>query len=79
KIITINSNNQTSIHFCNNETITSKSKRIQVRIDMVKELVQGNLISLKYIKSMDYIADRFTKYLNRTLLTTFRNKILTKF
>jgi len=67
------------IYNCKNETINPKSKYIDIIYHHIRNLIRESKIELKYIKSQDNLADSFTKYLNNTLMTKFRNNILTKF
>jgi len=74
--ITINTDNKAAIYNCENETINPKSKHIDLRYHSIRELIKKNYINLKYIKSENNLSDGFTKYLNSTLMTRFRNNIL---
>ena len=78
KDIIINIDNQATIFNAKNETINPKSRHIDLRYHKVRELVKNNTIKLEYIKSEDNLADSFTKYLNSSLMTKFRNELLTK-
>jgi Zn-finger protein len=75
-VITINTDNKAAIYNCENETINPKSKHIDLRYHSVRELIKKGYINLKYIKSENNLSDGFTKYLNSTLMTRFRNNIL---
>jgi len=77
--ITINSDNKAAIYNCENETINLKSKHIDLKYHKIRELVREGKIKLNYIKSEHNIADGFTKYLNSTLMSKFRNNILSSF
>ena len=79
KPMIINTDNKATIYNCKNETINPKSKHIDIKYHHIRDLVREKKIDLKYIKSQDNLADGFTKYLNNTLMTKFRNNILTKF
>ena len=67
-----------TIHNSENQIINPKSKHINIRYHHIRDLVNKNIIKLKYIKSRDNFADGFTKYLNNTLMNKFRNSLLTK-
>ena len=75
-VITINTDNKAAIYNCENETINPKSKHIDLRYHSIRELIKKGYINLKYIKSENNLSDGFTKYLNSTLMTRFRNNIL---
>lgn len=72
----INSDNKSAIYNCLNKTINPKSKHMQLRYHSIKEHVDNGDIDLKYIKSENNISDGFTKYLNSSLMTKFRNNLL---
>ena len=72
--ITINTYNKTTIYNCENDTINPKSKHINLQYHSIRELIKKNDINLKYIKSENNLSDGFTKNLNSTLMTRFRNK-----
>eukprot|EP00833_Pecoramyces_ruminatium_P015872 jgi/Orpsp1_1/1189904/evm.model.d7180000075388.1 len=76
--IIINVDNQAAIFNAKNETINPKSRHIDLRYHKVRELVKNKTIKLEYIKSEDNLAEGFTKYLNSSLMTKFRNELLTK-
>ncbi len=61
-----------------NQSINPRSKHIDIRFHYIRELITQNKIKLMYIKSEHNLADGFTKYLNGTMMTRFRNSILTK-
>ena len=75
----IKSDNQAAIYNCKNNTINPKSKHINIKYHKIREIVNNNLIKLEYIKTSDNLADGFTKYLNGSLMTKFRDNLLVKF
>jgi len=77
--ITIYVDNKATIYNSENQSINPKSKHIDIRYHHVRDLVNKQLIKLKYIKSKDNLADGFTKYLNNTLMNKFRDSILSKY
>jgi len=79
KCITINTDNQAAKYICENETINSKSKHIELRYHNTRDLVREKKINIEYIKSENNLSDGFTKYLNTSLMNKFRNNILYKF
>ena len=78
-LITINVDNKAAIYNCKNQTINPKSKHIDIKYHRIRELVQNKKIDLNYIKSQDNLADGFTKYLPKSLMTKFRESLLTRF
>ncbi len=79
KPIIINTDNKAAIYNCENETINPKSKHIDLKYHSIRELIKRNYIKLKYIESENNLADGFTKYLNNTLMSKFRENILSSF
>lgn len=79
KDMIINSDNQAAIYNCENNTINPKSKHIDIRYHKIRELIENNVIKIKYIKTTNNLADGFTKYLNGKLMNQFRNNLLVKF
>jgi len=77
--IIVNVDNKAAIYNCENETINPKSRHIDIKYHHIRELVKENRIKLKYVKSMDNLADGFTKYLYTNLMNKFRESILEKF
>jgi len=49
---------------------------IDIKYHHIRDLVKKNKIRLKYIKSENKLADRFTKYLNNSLKDKFRNTLI---
>ena len=76
--ITISVDNKDAISMSNNQTINPKSKHIDIRFHYIRVLLSRNKVKLKYIKSENNLADGFTKYLNGSIMTKFRNSLLTK-
>jgi len=79
KTINIHVDNKATIFMSENQLINQKSKHIDIRYHFIRELILKDKIKLKYVKSMDNVADGFTKYLNRTLMNKFRKNILSTF
>ena len=76
--ITINIDNMAAIYNCQNQSINSRSKHIDIKYHQVRELIKENKINLKYINSKENLADGFTKYLCNSLMDKFRNSLLTE-
>ena len=76
--ITIFVDNKATIYNSKNQSINPKSKHIDIRYHHIRDLVNKQIIRLKYIKSKDNLADGFTKYLNSNSMDKFRNSILSK-
>ena len=79
KEMVINSDNQAAIFNCENNTTNPKSKYINIRYHKIRELIENNIIKIRYIKTTNNLADGFTKFLNGKLMNNFRNNLLTKF
>jgi len=79
KTINVNVDNKATIFIGNNNMVNQKTKHIDIRYHYIRELIENKELNLKYMKSHDNLADGFTKYLNNSLMTNFRNKILCKF
>jgi len=76
--VTINVDNKAAIYNCQNQSINPRSKHIDIKFHHVRNLIKENKIDLKYIKSKNNLADGFTKYLNSSLMDSFRNSLLSK-
>jgi len=74
----INIDNKAAIYNCQNQSISVKSKHIDIKYHHIRDLVKKNKIKLKHIKSENNLADFFIKYLNNSLMDRFRNNLLTK-
>ena len=71
--------NKSTIYNAENETINPRSKHINIKYHMVRDLIKKGTIKLEYINTNGNIADGFTKYLNSNKMTKFRNDLLYKF
>jgi len=76
KYAIINVDNNAAIYNCQNQSINTRSKHIDIKYHHIRDLIKKNKIKLKYIKSSENLADGFTKYLNNTMMDKFRNAIL---
>jgi len=79
KYAEIKTDNKAAIQNCINQTINPKSKHIDIKYHHIRDLIIKGDIRLKHIRTNVNLADGFTKYLNNTLMTKFRESILTKF
>jgi len=62
-----------------NQTINSKSKHIDIKYHHIRELIIKGDIRPKHNRTNANLADDFIKYHINTLITKFRESILTKF
>eukprot|EP00833_Pecoramyces_ruminatium_P002962 jgi/Orpsp1_1/1176994/evm.model.c7180000059751.1 len=76
--ITIFVDNKATIYNSENQSINPRSKHIDIRYHHIRDLVNKQIIKLKYIKSKDNLADGFTKFLNSNSMDKFRNSLLSK-
>jgi hypothetical protein len=71
---TIWEDNKSSIDFARNSiSCHSRAKHIDIRYHFVKDLVNTNIMNLKYIPTEHQIADAFTKPLPRDRFQKLRN------
>ena len=75
KNIKVNVDNKADIYIAKNQTISPKTKHVDIRVHYIREIIKENKFYLKYIKSEKNLADGFTKYLNGTLMDKFRNSL----
>ena len=71
----INVDNKGSIDLANGESVTKRSKHIEVRYHMLRDLVKKNEIALSYIPINENAADSLTKPLAKTRFVEFRDMI----
>lgn len=74
--VTVHEDNLPCINLLNNERYTSKLKHVDVKYNFVKEILQNNLINIKYCPTKLNIADIFTKPLPRIMFENLREKML---
>jgi len=75
----INSDNQAAIFNCESNTINPKSKHINIRYHKIRELIEINIITIRYIKTTNNLTDGFTKFLNGKLMNNFKINLFAKF
>ena len=59
--IVVHVDNMGAIFIANNFSATGRTKHIDTRLHFVRELVEDGTITIKYVRSMDNVADIFTK------------------
>jgi len=57
-----------------NKTFNGKNKHIQLRHNMVKQLLKDGTISIDYVKSKGNLADLLTKPLGRNMILENRGE-----
>lgn len=67
--------NQGSINLAHNPVYHGGTKHIEVRHHFIREKIVSGEIKLKYISTVDQIADIFTKALGRTAFERLRDKL----
>ncbi len=65
--------NNGAICLSNDPSFHARAKHIHVRYHYIRELVQDNIIKLKYVCTKDNLADIFTKPLELQPFTKLRN------
>ena len=68
--------NQTSIRFVEESTVTPRRKHINVRYHYVRELFRKGIVKPEWVSTQDNPADLFTKALPADSFTRFRNVIM---
>ena len=63
QVKTIYQDNTTTIKIATTETVTDRSKHIDVKYHFVKSLCFDGLINVEYMATADMVADIFTKVL----------------
>jgi hypothetical protein len=77
--ITLYIDNQSAIKIAQNQVISNRSKHIDVKYHSIRELVQQNIIKLKYIPSRMNLADMLTKPVGKIILADSVKSIFTSF
>lgn len=68
--------NQSAIKLINNPVYHKKTKHIDVKFHFIREKVKRKLIVIKYVQSLDLLADIFTKALPNVKFEHIRDEIL---
>ena len=66
--MSIHYDNQATIARAKNKIYNEKSRHIRLRHKIIKQLLDGGIISLDYVRSKLNISDPFTKSLGRKLV-----------
>ncbi|TPX64358.1 DNA-directed DNA polymerase [Chytriomyces confervae] len=72
--LTLFKDNMSTIHQCNNDVFSHRSKHINVRYHYIRELVNTKQVTVTYIKTADQPADLLTKPLGREAFNKHRSK-----
>ncbi|TPX48626.1 DNA-directed DNA polymerase [Chytriomyces confervae] len=72
--LTLFEDNMSTIHQCNNDVFSHRSKHINVRYHYIRELVNTKQVTITYIKTADQPADLLTKPLGRDAFSKHRSK-----
>ena len=67
--------NQATLHIASNPVYHLKTKNIAVDYHFICENIQDNLISTGYVKTVEQLADLFTKELNRARVNYVYDKV----
>jgi hypothetical protein len=72
---TLHCDNQSAIHLGKNPATHQRTKHIDIRHHILRDMVEGKSIKLEYIRTMDQLADIFTKPLARAQFGTLAGRI----
>lgn len=73
--ILVNVDNQGSIKMAQNDASSSRTKHIDIRYHLVRDLLQKKKFSITYCPTQNMIADALTKPLQRVAFEKFRNAL----
>ena len=68
--ISIHCDSQSTFARAYNSVYNGKSRHISLRHEYVRQLIQGGIISISYVKTSDNLADQFIKPLVRRLVSS---------
>ena len=74
--IQVFADNQGAIKVANNPYQQGRTKHIDIRMHYIREKVEEKVITLKYLKTDEMIADMLTKNLGKNKFRRFRNELL---
>jgi hypothetical protein len=78
KPFTMQVDNKAAIAFSDNSAFESKLTHIDVRQEWVQTLRNKSIITAKYVRSEDNLADLFTKILTADIFEKLRNRMMFK-
>ena len=78
KPFTMQVDNKAAIAFSDNSAFKSKLKHIDVRQEWVQTLRNKSIVTTKYVRSEDNLADLFTKILTTDIFEKLRNRMMFK-
>jgi hypothetical protein len=78
KPFTMQVDNKAAIAFSDNSAFKSKLKHIDVRQEWVQTLRNKSIVTTKYVRSEDNLADLFTKILTADIFEKLRNRMMFK-
>jgi hypothetical protein len=68
--------NQSALAISNNDTNHSRSKHIDIRHHFIRSMIKSNELKLKYVSTVNQLADIFTKGLGKIIFNRLRNTIM---
>lgn len=68
--------NAASIYLAINEKVSERSKDIKIRAHHIRDLINGNLVGLKYVASSDKLEDMLTKPLQIPEFKSMVNRLM---
>lgn len=74
--ITQHIDNQAAIKIIDNETISTRTKHLDIQYKYILETRRSNNITTKYVNTDQQLADILTKTLSKTKFVSMRNQIL---
>ena len=74
----INIDKKVAIYYVKNQSISLKTKHMNIRVHYIRKLIKNEKIKLNYVKLQYNLQDGFTKYFNNIAMDKFRNSLLIK-
>ena len=68
--------NTGAIFIAKNASTKGRTKHMDIRFHFVRELIEDNIIEIKFVKSDDNTADMFTKNMSRATLLKHRERFV---
>ena len=75
KTLTIFCDNTSAINISKNPVQHSRTKHIDIRHHVIRELVENNVVVLEHVETSKQIADIFTKALDSVRFTSLRKSL----